>query len=158
METTTANKETTYPLTWDGRQGTARDHDACFSHCLAYLLGLPSIEVPNFTLLSQDTSTPGRIDTLARAWCAERGLFLISLPSHAPLDQLVTSLKDLNPGVPYILGGTSADEDPCPHAMVMCEGKVLCDPGGYGINAPLADGNFWVIYMGGVRWPPLPKL
>jgi hypothetical protein len=128
-------------MTWDGRRATARDRDGCFAHCLAYLLGLRSIEVPNFR---QRDGNPG---AHAQAWCASRGLYLISLPSSAPFELLLTNLEKLNPSLPFMLTGQAKTES-SEHAVVCCVGKIVCDPGENGISGPGPDGNFWIHYVG----------
>jgi hypothetical protein len=134
-------------VSWDGRPGAERDRDGCFSHCVAFLLGMPTMDVPNFAQTAPGPSM-GEMLAEARVWCADRGYTLIAMPSHHPLEEVCNGVQTLNPGIPYILAGLSADEDPANHAIVYCDGKTLCAPGSIGIDGPCDDGNYWCVFLG----------
>lgn len=135
------------------------EHDDCYSACVASLLGLDLADVPNFyrdaggcTGLTRMPEVYG----LIREWAWPRGLAPLFLQTRADLPYLLHHSERLNPGVPYILGGTS--KYGTGHAVIACHGRIIHEPApGYGPEAggvvsPGVDGQYEVTYF--VTLPP----
>lgn len=135
---------------FDGRKLEKRDDDACFSHALAFLLGLPSDKVPIFHR-ANDKGGQALLERAA-AWCAERGLALILHPVPDRADVL-DQVNAINGGRPFLLMGLSGDNaeghdkrngQPIGHTVVVHGRRVVCDPGELGLAGPGPAGHYWV--------------
>lgn len=126
--------------------------DDCYRAAVASIFELPLADVPHFY---GEGRTPLEASKVLRVWLHARGVVQISLPSSAPLAELLANLEVLNPGAHYILGGATRN-GPEGHAVVGCHGRIVHDPGDptqrlqadYTLFKPLEDGNYWVHYFG----------
>ncbi len=71
------------------------------------------------------------------------------------LADILTCLKSHNPGVHFLLGGTSRTG--VDHTVVCCDGAIVHDPSknASGIVGPCDDGHYWVTYLAAIL--PAPK-
>ncbi len=135
------------------------EHDDCYSACVASLLGLALADVPKFYRdaggAAGFTQMP-EVYGMIRAWARDRGLAPLFLASPVALDFLLERSEKLNPGVPYILCGTSRWGRG--HAVIACHGRIIHNPApGIGPNdggvaAPGIDGQYEVTYF--ITLPP----
>jgi len=116
----------------------------CHRTAYACLLGLPASEVPHFADRGDAEFTRRE-----KEWLAENGFDIIAIPypGGTKLDDILSSLETVNPGIPYILGGTS--KNGCGHSVVCHCGRIVCDPSldDSGIIGPMSDGYWWVTYL-----------
>lgn len=119
----------------------------CFRTVIACLLDMPPADVPHVydAGATSDTARP-----VIDAWLMERGLCLISIVFPGDdLDQAMTTMKFLNPGVYYMLSGFSRTG--CNHVVVCLDDKIVHDPSpaGAGIVGPVKeDGLYWFSFIG----------
>ena len=126
----------------------------CYRACVASLLDLPLEEVPPFYRDAGGdagvTRMPGVYGAI-RAWARKRGLTPLFLTSTFALPDLLAQIEELNPGVPYILGGTSRFGTG--HAVIVQHGRIIHEPTpGYGpddggVVAPDPSGQFEITYF-----------
>lgn len=114
----------------------------CHRTCLAVILDLEPLDVPHFC-----DGPVGETDNwseLEKIWLAKRGLMKAAIPIYGEfsLSWILESLKNVSPGVPFILGGRSTLD--CNHSVVILDGEIFCDPSGNGIVGPCDDGWWWL--------------
>ena len=125
--------------------------NGCYSVALALLLDVPVETVPNFYY----PQTTGKdFFFRARNWVAEfHGLSLITIP--IPLKVLLTPaamamhFDEVNPGIPFILGGNALERPDSGHAVVCCGGAIVYEPFGVGLIGPYPEGHVDLTYLCG---------
>jgi len=130
------------------------EHDDCYSACVASLLGLELAEVPKFYREAGGaagfTQVP-EVFGMIREWCRPRGIAPLFLPVSVSLEYLLEHTERLNPGVPFILSGTSRYGTG--HSVIACHGRIIHEPmpgygpGDGGVAAPDPDGQYQVTYF-----------
>jgi hypothetical protein len=114
----------------------------CHRTALASLLDLQRPEdVPHF----MDGADPGHAYDQTRQWLAGRGLRVVTFPvsGQTPLDDVLQWMEATNPGIEYLLAGTSPrDTD---HETVV-SGGVLYDPhpSDSALIGPTSTGDWWI--------------
>lgn len=125
----------------------------CHRAVIASLLELPIDEVPHFCDQGKKISGP---DTDDRQWLRSRGLTPINMafPGTTTLDDVLTTVENCNPGLLFILGGTSRNGTG--HSVVAGRGEILHDPSidQSGIVGPMEDGLWWVTFLGAAITSP----
>lgn len=121
----------------------------CHRAAIAMVLDLEIDAVPHAYeggVRSQDANK------ILKEWREPLGLFEITIiyPGETSLENIMESLRHLNPGTPYILGGTS--KNGTDHSVAVLDGEIF-DPAidDSGIVGPMSDGLWWVTYI--VRKP-----
>lgn len=121
----------------------------CHRAAYASLLELPLDDVPHFC----DGLDEGSTTRKEREWLAQRGLTNINIifPGETPLDDVLGTIEAVNPGVMFILGGTSTTG--CGHSVIGGRGRILHDPsltntGDHSIVGPMKDGYWWLTFIG----------
>ncbi len=112
----------------------------CHRACLASLL---EMDVPHFF---EDGYDPDTAVQVVRDWLKSRGLYDISFFFNWPLPELLLMAKHLNPGLHYMLTGTSGKT--VPHSVICLDDKIVHDPTGTGIVGPCKSGYYWLTYIG----------
>jgi hypothetical protein len=130
------------------------EHDDCYAACVATVLGIDLADVPNFYRDAGGAAGLTRMPEvygMIREWARGRGLAPLFLLTPAPLAFLLAHSERLNPGVPFILGGTSIHGRG--HAVVACHGRIIHEPApGFGpedggVVSPGPDGQYEVTYF-----------
>lgn len=111
----------------------------CHRTCIASLLNIRPEDVPHFCDHSANDWKERQRD-----WLASHGLITAAIPISGDFDLawLLESLRNVSPGVPFILGGTSSLG--CNHSVVVMDGVIASDPSGNGISGPCDDGWRWL--------------
>lgn len=120
----------------------------CHRAALASILDLPILSVPNF-MEGLGPKDGKEFESLERSFLASLGLRPIVCPYQVDsLQDLLTSVKQCNPGVYALLGGHSMRG--VGHTVVMFDGEIIFDPhpSNCGILGPMDDGYYWVTYIG----------
>lgn len=113
----------------------------CHRTCIAVILDLDAADVPHFNDRGSTDDAP------EREWLAGRGLRAVSMwvpGGYMDLALLLESLENCNPGVPAILGCTSTVAQ---HSVVVCGGRIACNPSDSDIVGPMDDGHWWLTYF-----------
>lgn len=120
----------------------------CHRTCLACLLHLHPIQVPNFGEFYYD------IDDFKAAelsFLHSLNLDKVEIPFTCTLEQLLESMNNVNPHAYFILGGGSINK--VNHSVIAGQGKILWDPSldaekdSHTIIGPMTDGYFWVTFL-----------
>lgn len=121
----------------------------CHRAAYASLLELPLDDVPHFC----DGPDEGSTTQKEREWLAKRGLTNINIifPGETDLDDVLGTIEAVNPGVMFILGGTSTNGTG--HSVVAGCGRILHDPSltkkdHHSIVGPMRDGYWWLTFIG----------
>lgn len=128
----------------------------CYSACVATILGLDLADVPKFYPDAAAAMPPGvtrvpKVYDTIREWAWRRGLAPLIMLARVDLAYLLHHSERLNPGIPYILSGTSIFGTG--HSVVACHGRIIHEPmPGFGpedggIVAPGEDGQYEVTYF-----------
>ncbi len=117
----------------------------CIRAAVASILNIERTEdVPHF---AHDDPGGEVIYERLKEWLAPRGLapFYIPADGAMPLEQVLNTMKVINPGVHYLLFGRSQNAD---HVVIGRDDKIVHDPSWYSssIVGPNADGN-WIILV-----------
>lgn len=127
----------------------------CHRAAMASLLELPLDDVPHFCDESLYAPDAKPLSDREREWLLSRGLTSINIifPGETPLDDVLGTMNGINPGVLFILGGTSVNG--CGHSVVAGNGRVVHDPSigapsnKHGsIIGPMEDGYWWLTFIG----------
>jgi hypothetical protein len=122
----------------------------CFRASLASLLGVDKVDdVPHFM---EGVSDCEKDETWAKinVWLKDNwGMVLVSIPFSGHLDNILTSMKAMNPRVVYLLAG---DGGRCgAHQVVAYEDKIIWCPvegeKGRLVGPCPADGFYWVNFV-----------
>ena len=114
----------------------------CHRTCFACLLNMPSPDaLSNWGEHHDDSAS---FYAARDAELAKHGVTTVCIPFAADLDMLLSSMKNTNPGVYYLLGGKSRNGT-C-HTVICLDDKIVHDPAidNSGIVAPCDDGFYWV--------------
>ena len=120
----------------------------CHRTCIAMLLGIDRDEVPHFL---HDDPGAGVFRDRVDEWLGERGLceFFMIWNGDQPVEDIIMTVENLNPGAPFILGGKSRTGV---NHSVVCQAGEMFDPSltDAGIIAPTEpDGFYWVTFVVG---------
>lgn len=113
----------------------------CFRTALACILDLEIEDVPHFMHGNPDSEI---VWTQVNKWLNERGLHMMTLPFSGSLSDVLTTMGKLNPGVRYLLAGTSVNG--FNHQVIAQGDKIIHDPNRsyVGLTGPGSDGLFWI--------------
>jgi hypothetical protein len=113
----------------------AEEGGDCWRACLASILGMDGLDIPNFAHLYPEYDL---MMAEARKWLATKGLSMFQTYCSAgwSIDKLLECFSADNPGVPIIVCGQSGRTSNENHAVVAMDGKVIHDPSGCGITGP----------------------
>lgn len=125
----------------------------CHRAAVATVLDLPLLAVPHF---SDGWPSGDEFKRRERKFLASHGLVPIDLvytpPAECGHELILRVVGDMNPGVPYILGGTSRHR--VDHSVVCLDDRIVHDPSrdedgtAAGIVGPCADGWYWITFFG----------
>lgn len=128
----------------------------CMRCCYATILGLSADQVPHFFENGHEDVDA----TQQRHWLASKGLGLVqvSYDESSPLISLLGWWEKMFHDTAVILTGTTANSTA--HSVVVHRGKIVHDPSGAGIAAPIAGQYHISIFTAlphsvGVPFPPL---
>jgi len=121
----------------------------CWRTCIAMLLGLDRDGVPHFL---HDNCEAEEFKRRTAQFLSKRGLQELNMvwPGDTALGDVLMTIENLNPSVPFILAGKSATG--CNHAVVCQYGKIVADPSltDAGIVGPCEpDGYYWAHFIVG---------
>jgi hypothetical protein len=114
----------------------------CHRAAVASLLELPLEKVPHFGDGGPDAE---EFTARERRFLSSLGLWPVYFAyKDTPLEAIQRYMKLANPGVYYLLGGTSRLGTP--HTVVGLDDEIVHDPSrvNSGIVGPMADGVYWV--------------
>lgn len=116
----------------------------CFRTALANLLDLDRDEVPHFM---DGGNRPDNVWPTVNKWLNVRGLHLVAIAFQCELNDLFVMMKRINPGVIYLLAGSS--ERGVVHQVIACDDKIIQDPhpSGIGVSSPCEDGHYWINFV-----------
>jgi hypothetical protein len=114
----------------------------CHRTCLAMILELERDTVPNFAEHAHEQW--GLWQDLVNEFLAEHGMGMFRIAFAADLDAVLHYMLQVNPGIFYILGGSSRNGTG--HSVVCVNDKIIADPSldDSGIVGPMEDGHFWI--------------
>jgi hypothetical protein len=125
----------------------------CHRAAIASLLELPLDDVPHFCDAESELPGADPLQVRERNWLAGRDLTNINViyPGETSLGDVLATVEAVNPGVMFILGGTSTTG--CGHSVVAGCGRILHDPsltktGDHSIVGPMKDGYWWLTFIG----------
>lgn len=130
----------------------------CHRTAIACLLDFPVEEVPHwFEGIPADTPEDERCEMALKLeveWLASHGLRLINIayPGELSLEEVLQCQQYQNPGIRYLLGGTSVNR--CGHTVICLGKSIVHDPSldaegdGHTIAGPMDDGLWWVSFIG----------
>lgn len=110
----------------DPEQGTYGD---CLRACIASLLDLAPESVPHF---SHDGAVQDIVNDRMRAYLATHGLapWWSHYDPAETIDDLLSIVGDNNPGIHYLLFGTTAGGEP--HVVICKDAEMVWNPSWYG--------------------------
>jgi hypothetical protein len=119
----------------------------CFRTVFGCLLNIEPCHVPHFVEQCNEYKDSCE---LADEWLATKGykqVHSILDGDKLPIQLVLDHVYSLNPGVYYILGGTSKNDTD--HVVICLNNKIIHDPAidDSGIVGPCADGLYWVTYL-----------
>lgn len=133
----------------------------CHRTCFAVILDLSPKDVPHFMHGVRVGDDQGDVDSHIAKWLSLFGLTAASFPYDGtmPLDDFLAWMAEVNPGMPFILGGASPRGD-FAHSVVCLDGEVVCDPVTgkkaelfEALAGPTSDGFWWVTVLAvGSNW------
>jgi hypothetical protein len=116
----------------------------CHRTAIACMLDLDAEQVPHF-----GEGGPEAVEFHARVGDFLKGMDLraVNVIFACSLAEVLEHQKAMNPGVLYLLGGTSRNGTG--HTVVGCGGEIVCDPSidDSGIVGPMDDGFIWITYL-----------
>lgn len=126
----------------------------CWRACIASILNLPALDVPNFGHMAGDDWD--EMYRLGREWLSQRGIGIFRTYCSAAwdLDKLLEVFSAANSGIPLIISGQSRRNPKESHAVIAINGKIIHDPSNSGLRGacacgcgnPACDGNgYWWI-------------
>lgn len=117
----------------------------CWRTCVACLLDRQPDHVPHFLVDCWNDGVLG--DKRLRAWLSTQGFGLATVAFAGELEDVLLSMKNLNPGIFYMLGGKSRLG--CGHSVIGFEDSIAWDPSPTenGIVGPMDDGYYWVSFL-----------
>lgn len=122
----------------------------CHRTALAALFDMDAREVPHFNEGNPSSEEFNRRDA---AWLKAQGYVKYNMVfPAAELDDVLQTMKSLNPGIYYLLAGTSRTG--VDHSVVCLDDQIICDPSltDSGIIGPCADGYYWVTVLVPLRF------
>lgn len=123
----------------------------CFRACIASILGVPVVTVPNFNNLVTQKGPVGAalMAEKAREFLNPLGLSLFNTYCNGewPIEKVLNYFVGYSPGVPVIVHGMPQFATDEGHAVVAMNGKIVHDPSGAGIAGPMVgdDGKWWFL-------------
>lgn len=123
----------------------------CHRAALASILELPCEAVPHFyELIDGEKPDPATVSQRERSYLASQGLVGITtcFSEGIELQAVLDGIAYYNPGVYWILGGTSRNGTG--HSVVACDGAIVHDPAldESGIVGPMDNGHYWATFIG----------
>lgn len=118
----------------------------CHRAAIASVLDLPLDEVPHFAADNPDGAS---FERRAKDWLRSRGLVPINVAySGDDMPLMFRSVKSMNPGVYYLLGGRSRTG--VNHTVVCLDDAIVHDPSPTeaGVVGPCDDGFYWLTFFG----------
>lgn len=114
----------------------------CHRTCVAMILDLDKEQVPNWAEASGDDGALFR--QLSDAWMRAYGYATVHVGFDCTWEVLGDFMLKVNPGVYYILGGTSRTG--VNHSVVAANNTIVADPSlnDSGIVGPCDDGLYWI--------------
>lgn len=116
----------------------------CVRACIASMLELPATDVPHFYRdgCDAETGTQRMREYLATlGYCA----FYVAYDGGSSLDELQRVMMQINPGITYMLFGSTED---CDHIVICRDGITLHDPAW--VRVPIigpSSNGFWGIMV-----------
>jgi hypothetical protein len=118
----------------------------CHRTCIASILGIPQVNVPNFGVHYEDGPA---FSKAVREYLDSRNLVEVNIAftGSTPMQEILNSRESLAPGVMFIFSGES--ERGCDHSVVAGCGQILMDPhpDESGLIGPCGDGLWWATYL-----------
>jgi hypothetical protein len=114
----------------------------CFRTALACLLDMNPEDVPHFL---EGGPEPEEFMRRHREWLLEHGYSIFAIGFDAGLEDVMKTMKNVNPGLYYLISGQSVRG--INHVCIGLEDKIIHDPmpDGDGIKWPCKeDGYYWV--------------
>lgn len=116
----------------------------CLRTCIASLLDLGPIAVPNFM---EDPNLPTeQVWANVRRWLATQGMsiWFAAYDGSIPLHDVLTTVAYTNPDCYYIVGGHAAYSQ---HVVIALNDKIVHDPSRLspGLTGPDKVNNMWMI-------------
>ena len=117
----------------------------CWRTCIACLLNLQPEAVPHF--MPEHWEDSGTATRKMQEFLRSMGYVLIDYAIDGKLEDVLISTGAINPGVYYMLGGTSRND--VGHSVICCDDGIEWDPSldDSGIVGPMSDGYYWVSFL-----------
>lgn len=116
----------------------------CHRTAIACLLDLEPEQVPHF---GQENPAAQEFGRAVGRFLATRNLADVHIAFKASLPDVLQTMEALNPGMYYLLGGTS--KTGCGHTVIGCGERIVHDTSlnDSGIIGPMDDGHYWVTWL-----------
>lgn len=120
-------------------------HGDCHRTCLAMMLDMERDAVPNYA--EQAGEDWILFHQLFEDWLNTKGYATFNIAFAADFDDVMRTMRHMNPGTFYLLGGTSRNGTG--HSVVCINNKILADPSldNSGIVGPMSDGYFYITIL-----------
>jgi len=122
----------------------------CHRTAIAIMLDMDATDVPHFC----DGNRPNNeVNADVAKFLDFHGFNELSIPIQTNhIEDVFASMRALNPGIYFILGGTSRNG--VHHSVVCDDNGIVCDPSldDSGIVGPCSDGMFWLTYYVSARF------
>lgn len=115
----------------------------CHRACIASILDLPYEDVPHFC---EGGPSPEEFQKRERAFLISKGYVPIVVAYKAQLDDLLYTIRHMNPNTYYLLAGKSINGTP--HSVVCLNDEIVHNPNDATIVGPLDDGYYYITYIG----------
>ena len=117
----------------------------CYRACIASILEKPIEDVPHFLI---DDPAQEIYEERIQKFFNESNIARICIPY---ITNPILHMKNVNPGIYYILSGTTSDN--IGHSVVCIDDKIVHDPeGNVGISGPMKHDDmqnvYWVEFFG----------
>lgn len=123
------------------------EYGDCDRTTIACLLDLRPVEVPHWG--HPDVVPKDKWNEAKTKWLAAKGYSLANFlfGEETGLENILMTMKNINPGLFYLLSGESATG--VNHVVVCLNDKIVHDPSldNSGIVGPCDDGYFWVQFL-----------
>ena len=135
------DKETMKPQKQALKHNPPDVYGDCFRTALASIMNLDRDKVPHFN----NGKPCDDYWQIVSKWLSSHDLVLFSIPFSGELPDILCTMKNINPGLYYLLAGKSPRG--YGHQVVALDDAIVCDPApqGGGLVGPCPDdGLYWV--------------
>ena len=118
----------------------------CWRTAIACILNRRPENVPHF--MHDGCEDNAEVNRRVARWLHGQGFSVVTIPFEGDLPAILNMMKVVNPGVWWILAGTSRTG--CNHSVIGRDDAIVHDPSPVdaGIVGPCDDGYYWLDFIG----------